>query len=353
MNQVPKYYTPINDDIYLAGTFTNWAPNDPNFKFAKVTHNTYQVIFSLPIGSYQYKVTRGSWDTGEANNDGSFMANRNLQVSAGYSIINIGVSNWDDFKGFHTVVGNVEILDRFFPYSQFNTTKQIWIYLPSDYYTSNKYYPVIYMQDAQNLFDSAFSAYGGEWRIDETMESFSNQGKPTAIIVGSTNVKNRDDELTPYPHPTRGGGKADLFADFIVNNLKPYIDSKFRTKPEREFTGIGGSSNGGLFTFYAGLKYQNVFSKLAIYSPSFWFNNTIFDFAFNSTDTYKDLKLYFYCGQKETAYPTIIPDMIYMMEILKLRGFNNIKSSIDANGIHHEDYWAKEFPLTYEWFFLN
>ena len=339
---VPKYYTPINDFIYLAGTFNNWSPNDSRYCFEKLTHNSYRAIISLPVGIYQYKITRGSWETAETNRDGSFMANRNLQVNSGTSVINIGVSDWDDFKGSHSVVGNVEILDRYFTYPQFNTTKQIWIYLPSDYYISNNRYPVIYMHDAQNLFDTSFSVYGGEWKIDETMEMFSNQGKASAIVVGSTTFQNRDDELTPYPNPIRGGGKADRYVDFI-----------FRTKPEREFTGIVGSSNGGLFTFYAGLKRQEIFSKLGVYSPSFWFNDTIFDFAFNSTDQYGDLKLYFYCGEKEAAYPTIIPDLINMINILKSKGFNNIKSSIDPNGIHHEDYWAKEFPLTYEWLFLS
>jgi predicted alpha/beta superfamily hydrolase len=281
------------------------------------------------------------------------MANRILQVNSGSTAINIGVSNWEDYKGSHSVVGNVEILDRYFPYPQFNTTKQIWIYLPRDYYTSNNRYSVIYMHDAQNLFDTTFSAYGGEWKIDETMEMFSDQGKQSAIVVGSTTIINRDDELTPYEHPTRGGGKADRYVNFIVNNLKPYVDSKFRTKPEREFTGIAGSSNGGLFTFYAGLASQDVFSKLGVYSPSFWFNSTIFDFALNSTDKYGDLNIYFYCGEKETSYPTIIPDLNNMINILKSKGFKNIKTSLDPNGLHNEYYWAKEFPFTYEWLFLN
>ncbi len=351
LKQFPKYYTPINDNIYLAGTFNSWSPNDTRFKFDK---QTYKLSFSLPVGSYQYKLTRGSWDTTETNQDGSLMTNRNLQIFEGIThTFNITVSNWDDFKGKHSVVGNVQIIDRFFPYPQFNTTKRIWIYLPNDYYTTTKWYPVVYMHDAQNLFDTTYSIYGGEWRIDETMEGFYQQQKPTAIVVGVETIANRVDELTPYSNPERGGGKADLYVDFLVHDLKPYIDSKFRTKPEREFSSIVGSSHGGLFTFYAGLRNQHVFSRLGIYSPSFWFSNKIFDFALNTTSKYDDMKLYFFCGGKETSYPNMVPDMLNMMNVLSLKGFKNIKSSIDPNGLHHEDYWAKEFSLTYEWLFLN
>jgi predicted alpha/beta superfamily hydrolase len=82
----------------------------------------------------------------------------------------------------------------------------------------------------------------------------------------------RVDELTPFANNTFGGGKGDLYLDFLINNVKPYVDDKFRTKKQREFTGIMGSSLGGLFSFYAGLKYQDIFSKIGVFSPSFWFS---------------------------------------------------------------------------------
>lgn len=350
MTKVPKYYTPINDDVYASGSFNSWQPKDPIYKFTKLTHNTYKLNVSIPLGGYQFKLTRGTWDSGECSLDGSFMANRNLAILSDKLTIKLTVSNWDDFKGKHTATGNTNILDRSYPYPQFGNTKRIWIYLPSDYYTSIKKYPVIYMHDAQNLFDDAYS-FAGEWQIDEAMENFFQQRKETAIIVGIETTVNRMDELTPYANPTYGGGKADLYVDFLVNNLKPYIDNHFRTKSDRFSTGIIGSSLGGLFSFYAALKNQEVFGKVGIFSPSFWFNSRIYDFAVNTPLRYGDIKLYFFCGAKESQ--SMVPDMQNMINKLIDKGYTNIKTSIAPDGAHNEFYWRREFPASYEWLFLN
>jgi len=137
--------------------------------------------------------------------------------------------------------------------------------------------------------------------IDESIERNFQESKETSIVVGIENkgigvdpngyiniqlffsilylltdklffLGERVDELTPFANSTYGGGKGDLYLDFLLNNIKPFIDQSFRTKSSREFTGIMGSSLGGLFSFYAGLKYQQHFSKIGIFSPSFWFS---------------------------------------------------------------------------------
>ncbi len=346
---MPKYYTPLNDDLYIAGSFNSWQPNDIRYKFQKVATNTYKSTFSLPVGTYQYKITRGSWGNGESNADGSIMFNRNLVVTSGGQNVNIVISNWDDFKGSHTASGNVHVIDRQYPYPQFNTTKRIWVYLPADYYTTIQRYPVFYMHDGQNLFDSLYS-FAGEWGVDEAMEKFFIQQKPSSIIVGIETTENRISELTPYSNPQYGGGKADLYLDFLVNNLKPYVDSQFRTKPERQFTGIAGSSLGGLFSFYAGLKNQNIFSKVGIFSPSFWYSSQIYDFALNTPKQYEDFKMYFYCGGRESE--SMVSDMLNMMNVLSLKSYSKMKSSVASDGQHNEYFWRNEFPNLYEWLYL-
>jgi len=158
---------------------------------------------------------------------------------------------------------------------QLETIKKIWLYLPIDYSKSNdKKYSVIYMHDAQNLFDKS-TAYAGEWRIDELMDSI----KAKVIIVGIEHGNDkRMDELTPFSNLKYGGGKGDLYLDFIVSTLKPYVDSTYRTKKDPTNTIIFGSSLGGLISFYALLKYPNVFGKAGVFSPSYWFNRKeIFD----------------------------------------------------------------------------
>jgi len=135
------------------------------------------------------------------------------------------------------------------------------------------------MHDGHNLFDEFYSNFASEWGVDESMERNFQESKGTSIIVGIETSGigvdpngERVDELTPFANNTYGGGKGDLYLDFLINNVKPYVDEKFRTKTQREFTGIMGSSLGGLFSFYAGLKHQNIFSKIGVFSPSFWFS---------------------------------------------------------------------------------
>lgn len=120
---------------------------------------------------------------------------------------------------------------------QLQTTKKIWLYLPEDYATSTKKFPVIYMHDGQNLFDTK-TAYAGEWRIDETLDSL----KADVIVIGIEHGnEKRIDELTPYVHEQHGGGNANAYLDFIVTTLKPYVDSHYRTKTGKYNTAIGGS----------------------------------------------------------------------------------------------------------------
>lgn len=348
VDQTPAYYTPFNEDLYISGTFNQWSPNSN--KLSKISDSLYRITLDLPAGRYEYKFTRGSWASGECNLDGSFMANRVLQLSTSTRQVS-KIQNWEDFKGKHTATGNVHIIHSRFPYPQFNTTKRIWIYLPPDYYTSSKRYPVIYMSDAQNLFDDYFS-FIGEWGVDESMHNFFLTNKQTSIVVGLETTTERISELTPYSNPTYGGGQGDKYVDFLINNLKPYIDFNFRTMPQREYTGIAGSSLGGLMAFYAGIKNQVVFSKIGIFSPSFWYSDKIYSIFTNDfIIKYDDTRLYFVCGNQESI--TMVPDMSSMVNLVRLVGYKNVNSVVKADGTHSEWFWKREFPASYDWLFLQ
>ena len=165
----------------------------------------------------------------------------------------------DIFSQQSTCSKNVSVFEIDAP--QLHCKKRIWIYLPIGYEKIVEKYPVIYMHDAQNLFDKKTS-YAGEWQVDETLDSL----KAKIIVVG---IEHGGDqrlmELTPFVHPKHGGGKADLYVDFIVKNLKPYIDENYRTKKSAKNTCIFGSSLGGLTSFYAVLKYPKIFGKAGIF----------------------------------------------------------------------------------------
>lgn len=177
---------------------------------------------------------------------------------------------------------------------QLNTTKKIWLYLPKNYDATKKKYPVIYMHDAQNLFD-AKTSYVGEWNVDEKLDSLNAQ----VIIVGIEHGnEKRMSELTPYKNSKYGGGDAHNYLDFIVKTLKPEIDSKYRTKTDAKNTGIIGSSLGGLVSYYAILKYPEVFGKAGIFSPAFWFNRKEIIELTTIVPSLKT-KIYFLCGDNE------------------------------------------------------
>ena len=229
---------------------------------------------------------------------------------------------------------------------QLQTTKKIWLYLPENYTQTTKKYPVLYLHDAQNLFD-ATTSYAGEWRIDETLDSL----KAEVIIVGLEHGnEKRIDELTPYRNEKYGGGKGTQYLDFLVSQLKPYIDTHFRTKTGRYHTGIGGSSLGGLLSYYATLKYPKIFGKAMVFSPAFWINPEVYTFT-EHTKTVKS-KIYFMCGDSESE--SMVNDMermIMALNVTRCSCLHLTKMKIIANGKHNEKLWAKEFAKAYLWLF--
>ena len=177
----------------------------------------------------------------------------------------------------HTLTGNFHLHKNF--HSRFlPADRDIIVYLPPRYDTHpSRHYPVLYLQDGQNLFDGATSYIPGmEWRVDETAQALITSGaiRPL-IIVGIYNTgKERVNEYTPTRDPKfKMGGEADLYGRMLVEELKPFIDSQYRTRRDASDTGLGGSSLGGLVSLYLGLKYPLVFGKLAVMSPSVWWDN--------------------------------------------------------------------------------
>lgn len=150
------------------------------------------------------------------------------------------------------------------------------MYLPPAYESEQGWrYPVLYLHDGQNLFDPATAFFGNDWGMrtvaDELIES--GQIEPL-IIVGIYNTgPERMNEYTPVRDRGGRGGKARAYGKLIVEDLKPFIDGRYRTAPEAANTGLGGSSLGGLVTLYLGLLYPEVFGKLIVMSPSIWWAN--------------------------------------------------------------------------------
>lgn len=158
--------------------------------------------------------------------------------------------------------------------------RDVIVYLPPDYERdAGRRYPVLYFNDGQNLFDGATSYVPGqEWQLDETAERLIRAGEiPPLIIVGINHAgERRLDEFAPTRDPRRrAGGAADLYGRMLAEELKPFIDSTYRTRPGAVDTGIGGSSMGGLSALYLGLTHPGIFGRLAVMSPAVWWDHRV------------------------------------------------------------------------------
>ena len=180
------------------------------------------------------------------------------------------------FPAGHTLTGHFQIL-RDFRSLVLGNTRHVFVYLPPGYDRSqHRRYPVLYMQDGQNLFDPNLSFIRGQdWRLDETAQSLIERGSiEPLVIVGIDHAGlNRAAEFTPTRDGRRGeGGRADLYGRMLAHELKPWIDRHYRTRPDARDTGLGGSSLGGLVSCYLGITRPDVFGRVAVMSPSLWWD---------------------------------------------------------------------------------
>ena len=154
--------------------------------------------------------------------------------------------------------------------------RDLIVYLPGIYEKRpDLHFPVLYLEDGQNLFDPATSFIPGVyWRVGETADALIAQGAiQPLVIVGIYNTgKQRLNEYTPTRDRKLGGGKADKYGRLLVEELQPFIESRYRIAQGPANKGLGGSSLGGLLTIYLGMQYPQVFGKLAVLSPSVWWN---------------------------------------------------------------------------------
>ena len=250
-----------------------------------------------------------------------------------------------------TAASNVSLLKKEFVIPNLNSiSHKVWIYLPPNYDKSSKKYPVIYMHDAQNLFDAATS-YAGEWEVDETLNKLYEKTGKGFIVVGIENGgEERINEYTPWENKKYGGGKGAIYVDFIVKTLKPYIDDHYRTKKQQKHTGLMGSSLGGLISYYGGLQHPKTFGKIGALSTSFWYSENVVDFT-QEKGNLKNVKLFLLVGGKEGDDTD--KDTQKMEKLLLKIGFKpkNLKTKINPEGKHNEAFWRSEFSAIVSWLY--
>ncbi len=342
--------TPANATVYIAGNFNQWNPS------ATPLHREngfYTYTLPEADGEIEYKFTLGSWERSETSMTGK-IPNRKARYIGQPQTLNLAVAAWENStqKKKSTASANVHILTEQFPIPQLQRSRRIWIYLPPDYEKNRKNYPVIYMQDGQNLFDEATS-FSGEWEIDETLNRLFQEGDLGVIVVGIDNgAENRINEYIPWNHPKYGGGEGALYMQFIAETLKPYVDAHYRTKRNRAHNALMGSSLGALISTYGGVKYSKVFSKIGAFSPAYWIvAKQLGLYLAESPSQLSKTKIFLVAGSAESA--TMQKDIEQVKTLLEKKGLQkkNIVVKLDANGQHNENYWRGEFGLVYQWLF--
>ena len=220
--------------------------------------------------------------------------------------------------------------------------RNLLVYTPASYARSDARYPVIYMQDGQNLFDPATS-FAGDWGLQTALAWASRRGFE-AIVVGIPNMGTaRINEYTPFVDPKVGGGQGEGYLDYLVHTVKPLIDERFRTLADASHTGIAGSSLGGLISLYAFFRYPEVFGFTAALSPSLWFANAaILEFVEQAPHVRG--RVYLDVGLREG--PAHVALARRLRDILVDKGYEprvELRWVEDREGRHHESAWGRRF----------
>jgi predicted alpha/beta superfamily hydrolase len=237
------------------------------------------------------------------------------------------------------VAGTVKVLPQIWSPERENA-RDIYVYLPPSHDSAERPFPVVYMQDGQNLFDNAL-AFGAEWQVDENMERLSHLGLE-AIVVGIPNLgAERCDEYSPFRDAKHGGGSGDQYLDFVTRTLKPLIDQRFRTDPSRDATGILGSSMGALISLHAFFARSEVFGFAGVMSPALWFAEHGI-FAALEKAPFMPGRLYLDVGTGEGE--GTVADARRLHQLLLSKGYRPGETMMyveDDGAEHSEDAWAR------------
>ena len=248
--------------------------------------------------------------------------------------------------------------------------RRVWVYLPDNYSESGKGLPVIYMHDGQNLFYDELTAYGAAWHVDKCLDDIYAKTGKSCIVVGVENDgEHRLSEYSPFKiNPLAfkekrtiarydRGGEGEQYSEWFATTLKTYIDAHYNTDPSRLATAVAGSSMGGLISCYLGLRYQQVYETMGLFSTYTEFNQLAFDRFVRNTSQVEHQHAFIYCGGKEgDDYTTNGRMLRNSRKLYKTLVKRNIACQLvlDSEQPHYERAWeihfykfAQEFVIRY------
>lgn len=244
-----------------------------------------------------------------------------------------------------------DLKSRLFKHEQFESAlvddkHDFIVYVPPTYNVEQeRMFPVLFMQDGQNLFDPETSFIKGNyWRLGETADELIMAGKiEPLVMVGIYNTgEHRIDEYTPVEDRRLGGGHADAYGQMLVEELRPFVAQKYRVIISGTDCGMGGSSLGGLVSMYLGLRYPHIFGKLAIMSPSVWWHSRALLKTVSQLRHNTDQRIWLDIGTNESQ--RALPDVRLLKNALEQKGWREGESLgyMEAEGADHsEGAWAQ------------
>ncbi len=228
--------------------------------------------------------------------------------------------------------------------------RDVVLYLPPSYDENpTKRYPLVFMHDGQNLFEPALTFGGVAWEIDAAMDTLvGTSGIEEAIIAGVYNTQDRIYEYTPTRDAAYDdGGGGGLYMRFLIEELKPMLDSTYRTDGGR--AGLAGSSLGGLVSLYGCWGHPEAFDRCGVFSPSLWWDDNSLETAISSdpaTPATKPLTIYLDSGDSGQSMDGMV-DTAAMRDILVGKGFTlgaDLHYVLGAGDAHNETAWAARAP---------
>lgn len=342
------FNTLANEQIYLTGNIPGLCNWDVKcIKLDKIFKRTFRKVISIKdnASKLDFKITKGSWDTQASTSLGRIYPNRTYELKKEDNKLIINIANWSDKKP-HGISGKVVTIKNF-KATPLKETKNIWIWLPPSYdKIPGKKFPVLYMHDGQNVFDPNTSGFGNEWSVDEVMTELIKKKKvrEAIIVASSSSSSNRNGE---YTYDRQG----HLYAEFMMNTLKPFVDKNYRTLGNRENTYLMGSSMGALISFTTLWKHHKVFSKAAAVSlPPFAHEDRVFKWLKKTRLPSEKINLYIDHGTagQDKRY---LEHVLRFINVLESMGLDkkSLEYHVAPYADHTEIDWARrvEKPLLY------
>ena len=247
----------------------------------------------------------------------------------------------------------------------FRNTRFLRVWLPPGYDDSanaGRRYPVLYLNDGQNLFEASTSFTGVEWQVDETADRLIHDGRILPlIIVGLDNAaRARIREYMPHRslHPILLRGQGSRYQTFLIKEVMPFIARNYRVATGPENTGLGGSSLGALIALYTVAVRPGMFGRLLLESPALWASNRQMIRASHDVKSWPE-RIFLATGTAEAGREdrnrSVVDDVRELSGILRRAGLDDrrVRLVIEDEATHHEASWARRFPEALGFLFGN